>query len=124
MGIGIGVGIAMGMVATLAAVVAAIVFWGGRDFQDEVCPHLQSQAAIAQRVGVFTSCSYSLMKSGDISDFDTHVFEVAGDKSQGDVYVMSTSTGANGTEEYQGILLVIGGEEVLVFGERPPVEFP
>lgn len=121
-GIGIGVGIAVGIVALVVVAVVATVFWGGRVFQDEVCPHLQNQAAIAQRVGVFTSCSYSLTKSGDVSDVDTHVFEVVGDKGQGDVYVMSTSTGPDGAEEYQGILLLIGSEEVLVFGERPPIQ--
>jgi hypothetical protein len=120
-GIGVGVGIGIGIVATLAAIGMGFVWWGLSILQDEVCPRLQGDKAIVQRIGVVTSCQHSIIKSVNVTDVDTTVFEVVGSKGKGDVFVMSTSTGENGDEEYQGILLVVGGEETLVFGERPPI---
>lgn len=105
-----------------AVVVAVVVFgvWGIGLYEDEVCDHLKAQPAIVDKLGPLTMCEQRTLSTGEIDDMDTFVFAVEGPKAFGRAYVKSTSTGDDGAEVYQGILLVVGGEEILVEGERPP----
>ncbi len=91
-------------------------------YQDEVCEYLGAQPAVVEAVGDVESCEFLVLESGEIADPDTFVFRVEGDAAQGRAYVQSTSTGPDGAEEYQGIMLVVGGRRVLVEGREPPTE--
>ena len=120
MGIGAKIAVGVGVAGVIGLV--AVGGWGMGLYEDEVCARLKSEAALVERTGDLTTCAQRTMRSGDIDDVDTFVFEVAGPKGAGEVFVRSTSTGEDGGEEYQGILLVMNGEETLVFGERPPTK--
>jgi hypothetical protein len=104
----------------LAGCVALVVFvWGL--YTDEVCAHIGGLRGVTDRLGTVTACDSNLSASEDIKDMDTFVFDIAGDKGTGRVYVKSTPDGPDGTEVYTGILLVCGDERVLVDGtEEPP----
>lgn len=119
---GNGAKIAIGVGVVFVVGLVALGVWGMGLYEDEVCERLRGESAIVERTGAITSCAQRTAKSGDISDLDTFVFDVAGPKGAGEVFVRSTSTGEDAKEEYQGILLVMNGEETLVFGERPPTK--
>ena len=118
----------MGAAAKLGLVVVGVggvgvlglCVWGFGMYTDEVCAKLRAEPAIVEQLGAVTSCDAQILEAGDIDDMDTFLFEVGGAKGSGKVYVKSTSSGAEGAEEYQGILLVVGATETLIFGERPP----
>ncbi len=119
-----GNGAKVALVVVGCSVVAVIVLavWGMGLYESEVCDHLKAQPAITDKSGPIVECAQKTMKSGDITDLDTFVFDIRGEKASGVVYVKSTSTGDDASEEYQGILAVINGEEILVMGARPPTK--
>lgn len=119
---GNGAKVALVVVGLSVVALVCLGVWGMGLYETEVCDHLKQQPAITEKTGPLVECSQKTMKSGDISDLDTFVFDVRGDKASGVVYVKSTSTGEDATEEYQGILAVVNGEEILVMGERPPTK--
>jgi len=117
---GTGAKVAIGVGAVIALGIAALAVAGMGLYEEEVCEHLQAQPALIERVGEPATCTTETLVSLTIDDLDTFIFDVTGPKGTGRVYVKSTSTGEGATEEYQGILLVMNGEETLIFGERPP----
>jgi hypothetical protein len=107
----------------LVAGVCALLLFGWALYTDEVCSHVKELPGVQDKVGVVTSCTGSLIKSGDVADMDTFVFDVVGERASGRVYVKSTSDGPDGAEVYQGILLDVGGERTLVDGTvEPPTQ--
>lgn len=99
-----------------------LTWFGLAIYQDEVCAHLGAQPSVTEALGEVRECDFLFMESGDISDPDTFVFELEGSSTSGRAYVQSTSTGPDGAEEYQGILLVVGAQRILVEGREPPTE--
>lgn len=112
--------IVLGIVGVFVVGFVALIVWGMGLYEDEVCDHLKAQPAIVGKLGPLTLCEQRTLSTGEIEDFDTFVFAVEGPQGVGRAYVKSTSDGEDGAEVYQGILLVVGGEEILVEGERPP----
>jgi hypothetical protein len=117
MGTGAKIGIAVAVSLSLALL--ALVVWGLGLYEDEVCTHLKAQPAIVTRTGPLTSCAQNTLRSGSVSDMETFVFDVAGEKGKGTVYVRSL-TDDEGNEVFQGISFEMGGEEIVVEGVRPP----
>ena len=99
-----------------------LVMLGLHLYTDEVCTYLGDQPAVNEALGDVVSCELDWTDSGRIQDPDTMVMQLEGVRRSGRVYVQSTSTGPGGAEEYQGILLVVGGERILVEGHEPPTE--
>lgn len=116
---GNGAKVALVVVALSAIAIVALGVWGMGLYETEVCEHLKAQPALTDKTGPLVECAQKTMKSGDISDMNTFVFDVKGATASGVVYVKSV-TGDDGDEEFQGILAVVNGEEILVMGERPP----
>jgi hypothetical protein len=112
----------VGLAIAGAVIVAILAFcvWGFGLYTDEVCVHLKGQPVIVERLGEISTCDARLIETSDIEDFDTFVFALEGAKGKGRAFVQSTSTGEDAAEVYQGILLVMGSEEILVEGRRPP----
>ncbi len=111
--------IAAAVVVVVVVGLVALLSWGAGQYHDEVCQRLQGDAVIVDKLGPLSSCDDRLFSS-DIADEDTFIFEIEGPKGKGMVYVKSTSTGPAAAEEFQGILLVVNGEETLIAGTRPP----
>lgn len=111
--------IAATVVLVVGAAVALLV-WGYQLYVGEVCAYLGEQTAITTRLGPIESCEALFSESAEIEDRDTFVFGVRGTAGAGIAYVQSTSTGPGGAEEYQGILLEVDGERILVEGTTPP----
>ena len=99
-----------------------LVMFGLHLYQDEVCTHLEEAPAVNEALGDMVACELDWTGSGRIRDEDTMVMRLEGVRRSGRAYVQSTSTGPGGAEEYQGILLVVGGERILVEGLEPPTE--
>jgi hypothetical protein len=102
--------------------VIGVTWLGMVIYEDEVCAHLGAQPSVTDALGYVHECGFMFMESGDIADPDTFIFELDGDSASGRAYVQSTSTGPDGAEEYQGILLVVGSQRILVEGREPPTE--
>jgi hypothetical protein len=97
-----------------------LIAWGFHLYESEVCEHLGAHPAVDARLGPLESCEVLFSDSVEIEDPDTIVFSVRGRGGQGKAFVQSTSTGPNGAEEYQGVLLEVDGERILVEGRVPP----
>ena len=115
----VAIGISIGVVLVGGFVV--LCTWGLSMYKDEVCDHLKAQAAITERLGLLTSCEARAGATIEIEDMDTFVFALEGTKAVGRAYVRSTFDD-DGNEVYLGTLLVVGNEEILVEGERPPTK--
>ncbi|MDP2339839.1 MAG: hypothetical protein Q8O67_02690 [Deltaproteobacteria bacterium] len=111
--------IVAGIAGVVVVGVIALCVLGFGLYTEEVCGRLEADAQVVQKLGEVTSCDADILASGDISDLDTFIFDLEGSKAEGRAYVKSTSTGPDAEEVYQGILLVVGGEEILIEGERP-----
>ncbi|MFH1465326.1 MAG: hypothetical protein ABIO70_13145 [Pseudomonadota bacterium] len=120
------IGCVAGGILTLGVVVCGgglgLVFWGLDLYETEVCDHLGEQPTVIEALGALRSCEAAVLESGEIADKDTFVFLLEGSRHDGRAYVQSTSTGPGGSEEYQGILLEIDGERLLIEGEAPPID--
>ena len=111
----VGIAIAVAVVAGIIALVTA----GFSMFETEVCDHLKAQTAITERLGMLTVCEHRMMITSEYDDDDTWGFALEGSKGVGRAIVRSVTTD-DGPEKFLGVLLIVGGEEILVEGERPP----
>ena len=73
------IGIAMSV--ALVGTVVAVCVWGFGLYSDEVCDHLKGSAVVIDRLGPPTSCDARMLDSGKISDVDTFIFALSGQRA-------------------------------------------
>lgn len=114
------VGVGLGAALSCCGLTGALLVYGFGVYRGEVCEHLASFEVVVSRLGTPVKCSAEVVATGAVDDRDTFVFALTGPKGKGRAWVKSSDAG--GRERYQGVLVIIDGQEYLLEGERPPIE--